>query len=223
MKRKVKKKKLKVKNLLLLLFVIISISALTYLISTVKVRGYYIKGNNYYSDKEILEMTGLDKYPSFLFTNSINVYSKVKKDQIIKNIKIKKTIFFEFNVIVSERRPLYIDSNNKLVLEEGKIVDNIDINVPTLINNIEDKKVYDKFLKKMLKINNNTLNIISEIKYDPNYIDKERFLVSMNDGNYVYLTLSKFQSINNYAKISKTLGDKNGILYLDYGNYFLSQ
>ena len=62
---------------------------------------------------------------------------------------------------------------------------------------------------------------ISEIKYEPNDIDKERFLLSMNDGNYVYVTLSKFSNINNYLEISNTLGDKNGILYLDYGNYFV--
>ena len=43
----------------------------------------------------------------------------------------------------------------------------------------------------------------------------------MNDGNYVYVTMSKFDNINDYLEISKTLGTKNGILYLDYGNYFV--
>ena len=76
---------------------------------------------------------------------------------------------------------------------------------------------------KLNKIDDNSLSIISEIKYDPNYIDKERMLLSMNDGNYVYLTLSKFKSIKNYSKIVRSLGEKKGILYLDYGNYFLSQ
>ena len=28
-------------------------------------------------------------------------------------------------------------------------------------------------------------------------------------------------NINDYLEISKTLGTKNGILYLDYGNYFV--
>ena len=43
----------------------------------------------------------------------------------------------------------------------------------------------------------------------------------MNDGNYVYVTMSKFSSINKYLDIVKTLDSKNGILYLDYGNYFV--
>ena len=42
----------------------------------------------------------------------------------------------------------------------------------------------------------------------------------MNDGNYVYVTLSKFSNVNSYLKISKTLPNR-GILYLDYGNYFV--
>lgn len=224
MKRKVKRKKLKIKNVLFVSFLIIFIIVIINYISKIPVKGYYIKGNTYYTDNEILKMTNLDKYPSFLLTNSITVTNKVKKDNLIKNIKIKKSIFFEFTVIVNERKILFYDEiNKKLILEEGYELDKENTEVPSLVNKIENKKIYNKFLNKMYKVDDNILNIISEIKYDPNYIDNERFLVSMNDGNYVYLTLSKFQSINNYAKISKTLGEKNGILYLDYGNYFLSQ
>ena len=92
---------------------------------------------------------------------------------------------------------------------------------PVLVSDIQDKKLYDKLVNKFKKVNDNTYQSISEIKYDPNDIDKERFLLSMNDGNYVYVTMSKFDNINDYLEISKTLGTKNGILYLDYGNYFV--
>ena len=61
---------------------------------------------------------------------------------------------------------------------------------------------------------------ISEIKYDPNDIDKERFYLTMNDGNYVYLTLNKFNKINSYLEIVKSFNDTKGILYLDSGEYF---
>ena len=44
----------------------------------------------------------------------------------------------------------------------------------------------------------------------------------MVDGNYVYLTLSKFKLINNYLEIMKDekFEGKKGILYLDSGNHF---
>ena len=61
--------------------------------------------------------------------------------------------------------------------------------------------------------------MISEIKYDPNNIDKERFLITMNDGNYVYVTLYKITAINEYLKILSKV-NKKGILYLDSGNFF---
>lgn len=62
--------------------------------------------------------------------------------------------------------------------------------------------------------------MISEIEYVPNDIDKERFIITMNDGNHVYITLYKITSINEYIKIVSTLDNKKGILYLDSGNYF---
>lgn len=223
MKRKVKKKKLKIKNVLFaIFFLFILIISFNY-ISKIKVKGCYVKGNTFYSDEEILKITGINNSSSFLFTNSVLINTKIRKNNIIKKIKIKKDIFLNFTIIVDERKILFNDLNEKkLVLEGGIKINENYLDAPTLIDKIDDKKIYDKFTKKMLKIDKDTLNSMSEIKYEPNYIDKERFLVSMNDGNYIYLTLSKFHMINNYSKISKTLGDKNGILYLDYGNYFLS-
>jgi len=61
---------------------------------------------------------------------------------------------------------------------------------------------------------------ISEILYYPNEQDDDRFLLYMNDGNYVYLTLTKFKQINYYEDVLKSLNGKKGILYLDSGNHF---
>ena len=42
----------------------------------------------------------------------------------------------------------------------------------------------------------------------------------MNDGNYVYITLSKIENLNKYEEIYNSLEGKKGIIYLDSGNYF---
>ena len=44
----------------------------------------------------------------------------------------------------------------------------------------------------------------------------------MSDGNYVYLTINKFENINAYIEIikQKQFENKKGILYLDAGNSF---
>ena len=217
-----KRKKLNLFKVFLVFFCLAFLGFLVYLLSNIKVRGFYIIGNTYYTDQQILEKTGLDKYPSYLLTTSFSVNQKIKRDPLIKNIRIKKTLTGMFEVNVEENKILFYDSSkNQSILENKKIISYYDEDCPVLINEITNKKVYDKFITKFNKIDNKVLNNISEIKYEPNDIDKERFLFSMNDGNYVYVTLSKIANINNYMKISNTLGDKNGILYLDYGNYFV--
>ena len=222
MKRK--KRKLKKKRVFLLFFLLLTLGTLFYLFTLIPVRSIYVIGNKYYTDEEILDKIKVNQQTPFLFTNSVNANLKIRKDKVIKNITIKKNIFLEFNIIVKENRLIYVDNKDKkTVLENGEKIDDTVNDLPVLINEINDKKIYEKFISKFEKVSDDSLNIISEIKYDPNDIDKERFLLSMNDGNYVYITLSKFSKINDYSNISKTLVGKQGILYLDYGNYFLEK
>ena len=219
---KKRKRKLKLSRVFLTLFFLFLVVFIVISLTKIKVKGFSISGNTYYTDNEILDMTGLSKYPSFLLTNSYNVSSKVKDNKLIKRITIKKTLYGRFNVTVTENKILFYDSvNNKSVTADGSLVSYYYEYSPVLVNEVNNKKVYNKIIEKMIKVNDDIFNNISEIKYEPNDIDKERFLLSMNDGNYVYVTMSKFSSINKYLDIVKTLDSKNGILYLDYGNYFV--
>ena len=90
---------------------------------------------------------------------------------------------------------------------------------PTLINYVPDT-IYLEFIESMKKIDKDILNRISEIKYDPNDVDDRRFLLTMNDGNYVYININRFNNLNMYQKLITKLMGKKGILYLDSGEYF---
>ena len=72
----------------------------------------------------------------------------------------------------------------------------------------------------MNKVDSDIVKQISEIKYNPNDVDEELFLLTMTDGNYVYITLNSFNQINQYLDIVKNFSNKKGILHLDSGNYF---
>ena len=87
------------------------------------------------------------------------------------------------------------------------------------INDVNEE-ILTKFINKYKDIDKEIKMQISEIEYLPNDIDKERFLFTMNDGNYVYITIYKTLAINEYNKILPNLEGKKGILYLDSGNYF---
>ena len=72
----------------------------------------------------------------------------------------------------------------------------------------------------MGRIKEDVLSKISDIEYQPNDYDKDRFLLYMDDSNMVYLTLTKFKMINHYNDVLKQLDNHKGILYLDNGNHF---
>ena len=88
---------------------------------------------------------------------------------------------------------------------------------------LKDLESVDQHLKKvekMAKVDKGTLGKISDIEYVPNDYDKDRFLLYMDDGNMVYLTLTKFKQIEYYNDVLEQLEGRKGILYLDSGNHF---
>lgn len=221
-KRKKRRKRLKIKSVLIFLLFIFMIIGFFFALSLIKVRTYYVYDNNYLDDNEILNILKLNKETSFITINTPMEKSLAKKSKLIKDVKIKRTLDFEIKVYIKEYNIMFYDSTKKkTILENKEEVDYIDNNAPVLINEISDKKIYNKLISKMNKINKNTLSMISELTYSPNGIDKERFLFSMNDGNYVYVTLTKLSKINDYKSIIDSVENKKGILYLDYGNYFV--
>ncbi len=217
-KKKKKKRKLKGKSILIVFIIIIVALAITYIYG-LKISVITVKGNTLYSEWEIIKLAGLDNYPSSMQNVSGLIENRLEKDPYIKKAKVKKRFITNVSIEVEENLPLfYYAPNKKTVLENGKETKS-NFPVPTLINYVPNK-IYDDFLDKMADTNYDIVKRISEIKYDPNEVDEERFLLTMNDGNYVYLTLNRFNKINHYIEIVKEFNNKKGILYLDSGEYF---
>ena len=144
---------------------------------------------------------------------------RLEKNIYIKKAKITKKCLREVHITIEDNYPLFYDSDKKKTILLNKKKTTEKLNAPLLINYVPDT-IYNLFLEKMSSLDYDTIKRISEIKYDPNEVDEERFLLTMSDGNYVYLTLEKFEVINNYVDIIKTFNNKKGILYLDSGEYF---
>lgn len=212
-----KKRKLRIKRVILLIIFFFAIYYAIYGLTFIKVNNIIIKGNSILSDEEIIELAKIKNKPSFLLTSNLILEKRLLKNDYIKKADVKKGLLSIY-INITERRVLFIYNDEKITLDKA-IKDKRNIYAPRLINNVPDKK-YDKFIKAMNTINDNTMLKISEVYYDPNNIDDDRFLLYVNDGNKVYLTINKFSKINNYNDIIKTIGSKNGTLYLDYGNYF---
>ncbi len=218
-KNMLKKRKLNLKRVLILIFSLFIMFFLLYLLFTRKIENIYIYNNLILSDQEVIDISKLKNYPSYVLRTKSSIENELLKSKFIKSVEVDKKRFKEIHIYIEEYKPIfYNDINNKAVLENGIEVD-INIELPILISDIEEQ-YYIKLIEKMALVDESVLLKISEIEYKPNNIDKERILLTMNDRNYVYLTLYTFEKINNYNSILPTLEGKRGILYLDSGNYF---
>ena len=227
--KKVMKKRINVKRIIIFFSLIcIIIFGTSYLLNA-RIENIIVTNNKYiyinsftsnFNEQQILEIGKVDNYPKSLFLNTNKIKKNLEKNVYIKKANVEKNGLNTLKITIYENRPLfYNDSKLKTILETGEeVIDLFD--VPILVNYVPDN-IYSKLIEKMNSIEDSILSHISEIKYDPNDVDEERFLFSMTDGNYVYITLERFNVINKYLEIVSSIRDKRGILYLDYGDHFV--
>lgn len=219
-KKIVKRRKLKIFSLLILLLIVGIISFFLYFYIKSGVKNIIIKGNTYLNDEEVLKLAKLTDYPSFIMMNTFKIEDKIEKNKYVRKAKVNRKFFHTVVIEIKEHQILFQNTNNKYVLENGKeILSNKNIRVPKLINYTPEDK-YKSFIENMAEVDKSILGKISEISYDPNEFDKDRFLLYMDDGNSVFLTLTKFEMINYYNEVLSQLEGRKGILYLDSGNHF---
>ena len=212
-------REIRYKRLVLFLLIVFVLVLILLKFLTLRITNIYVDGNVYFSDQEIIEMAKLSNYPSSFFTFSNRVKSNISKNQLIESAKVSKKSFTKIYINVVENRPLFYDQvNNKTVLKDGSTVDK-KYNIPSLSNTVSND-VYNEFLSQFSMINYDVFNNISEIEYTPNSVDSKLFLFTMNDGNYIYVNLDRFESVNKYFDMIVNFNNHKGILYLDSGEYF---
>ena len=219
MKSKKKKRKIRYDRILIFLVIVIFIVISFTFLFNLKISNIYILNNSFLTDQEIIEMAGISDYPETLKNLSVQIEDILKNNIYIKEAKVYKKGLTKVYIDVVENKPLfYYESSKKTILTDGRETDEKFV-VPTVINYITDN-YYDAFINEMANIDENILKRISEIQFSPNDVDDNRFLLTMTDGNYVYVNISTFNKLNKYISIIEELPNKNGILYLDYGNNF---
>lgn len=213
------KRKIKIKKILIFLVFIIILIYLIISFLLIRIKNIYVSGNIMLSEQEVIDISKISDYPNTFLNLSPIIEARLEKNVKIKSAKVYKKWLNQVYIEIEENYPLfYNDSSKKTILLDGKEIDE-KTNSSILINFVPDT-LYEKFITKMSEIDKNILLKISEIKYDKNEVDETRFLFTMTDGNYVYLSLNTFEKLNNYIDIIKNFSDVNGILYLDSGEYF---
>ncbi len=223
-KKIVKRKKLKLIPALIVLLILGGLFFGTYSFINTKLKNIIIYNNNYLTDDYIIKLADIYDYPKFWLINTSKSSKKLKNSPYIKDVKIRRKFYNVLTISVTENLPIYFNnSDSTIVFEDGESVaeeEAIDLfRIPRVINYVPNDKV-NSFIKDMGKVKRDILGKISDIEYVPNEYDKDRFLLYMDDGNMVYLTLTKFEMINYYNEVLGQLEDHKGILYFDSGNHF---
>ena len=223
MAKVIKKKKLRLLPFLIFIIVIAVIVFVCLFVLDTKVKNIIITGNEVLSDDDIIELAGLTDYPSFYKTLNLTMKNNLKENPLIESVDINRSFYHIIEIDVKEYEILYKrEDNGKYVLENKKEVTldkETPYTIPRLINEIP-KKILNRFIKYYKRVDLSIREKISEIKYDPNEFDEERFLLYMDDGNSVYITITKFERLNYYNEVLPQLDGKKGYLYLDSGNHF---
>ncbi len=223
MAKVIKKKKLRLLPFLIFIIVIAVIVFVCLFVLDTKVKNIIITGNEVLSDDDIIELAGLTDYPSFYKTLNLTMKNSIEENPLVKNVDINRSFYHVIEIDVEEYQILYKrEDNGKYVLENKEEVTlnkETPYTIPRLINEIP-KKILNRFIKYYKRVDLSIREKISEIKYDPNDIDEERLLLYMDDGNSVYITITKFERLNYYNDVLPQLDGKKGYLYLDSGNHF---
>ncbi len=214
-----KRFKLRYKRLIIFLIVVLLFVFLLIFLLNLRITNIYVSGNNYISDQSIIEFAKIQNYPKTFFNFSSDISSRLNSSIYIEKSTVKKRGLTKVYIDVVENRPyFYSELKKKTILKNGEYSSDI-FNVPILLNDV-DSSIYNQFLEKYSLINLDVVDIISEIKYVPNDVDNKLFMFSMNDGNFVYVNLDRFEIFNKYFDYVAKFNNHRGILFLDSGEYF---
>ena len=120
MAKKIKKKvKLKIIPIIILLFTLIIGFFIFNLLIKIPIKNIYIEGNKILKDQEIIELAGIENYPSFIKTTSSKIKNKISKSPYVKEVNIDKSELFKVKIKIIEYKLLFINkTTNRIVIEE---------------------------------------------------------------------------------------------------------
>lgn len=216
------KKKVNLKGFLFIILIIYLLGSFIYYLFNLPIKNIEIIGNVNLTDEEIINTAGISDYPNIFKVPIYKIKNNLMSLDLVNKVKIRKNLLGKITIIVSENKILFYNQNtDKIILENGKAIDNNNYLGYGYLINIVPSDIYDELIKGLAKIDQSILSKISEIEYDPDIkddiiLDEERFLLRMNDKNTIYINIANINKLAKYNEIYEVLDiNKPGTLYLD--------
>ncbi len=192
------------------------------------IRNVEVSGNNYVSDKEIIQLSELDNSVSFWNLNTEKVEMKVEESKEIANVTVSRQFPATAKVkVVENARVAYLKKGSQYfpILQSGAILDALPkgdtpVSAPILMQWNESTELSD-MAGELRKVNLSIINRISEIHYTPAGDKAFNLTLYMTDGYEVKTSIADFsEKMNSYPLIVEKLKDKaKGVLYLNEGSW----
>ena len=227
MEKRKKKMRLKKRRFAIIIAVLLFGAISFFYLFNLRIMQIEITGTNLLTDNEIIEIAGIKNYPKLFSVTSFTLKNRIKKLDLVNNVKVTKNLFGKLSIKVDEARVLFYNKNNdKIVLSNEKEIEFSQkyLGIPTLLNYVPSD-IYKDLIKGLNYINDDVLRLISEMEYSPSktsdgeIIDDNRFMLRMNDTNTVYMNTINIKKLNKYMEITSTViatnAEKYGVLYLD--------
>lgn len=194
-----------------------------------KIKDVIVVGNKTLERKEILDIAKIKLDNSITSVFSTSIKNNLENNDLIKKAFIKKDFVNQkIYIQIEELQGLFYYEHNGLtyvtdVNFNTQVVNNNNLNFPKFIDylNVKDEQK-NEFLEQLKQLKPSVINQISEIKYVPTKTYENRFLLKMNDRNFVYLlTTNAASKLNYYQELKRTLPKNQSVdVYLENADYF---
>ncbi len=193
------------------------------------IEGFEVEGNDFLNDNLIIKETGIkDK------TSLINIFVKdIKldnKNEYIEGIKLNYKLSSKtLEIKVDEIKPAYHDDENTYYLNNNDDLLKTDKSfaTPYIDSSIKDKDLKDKIISEITKLPYDIFLQIDTISSGKYKKDKNVLLITMHDGNDIYIYPEQIYSKLKYYNQIKFILNQNkkgeGNIYLFMGDYYESK
>lgn len=230
--KNLRKKKTNRRLILLLSIFFILIGCVLYFLSPLSyVKTIQIEGNQYLSDKKIINLSKINTKQSIWNVDIAHTEANILKNPEIKSAEVVPVFPNSLKITVEENeRMAYLRKGKSFmpILENGVILKSLEsteipVFAPILIGFTEGEPL-NLLLEEFTKLSDEIVNSISEVHYRPTKTDKYHITLFMNDGFEVTATALTFSDkMKHYPSIVSQLDPKEkGVIDLEVGSFFQS-
>ncbi len=214
-------------------YMLISIIALLFIIiffmPIFGIDKYEVKGNDFLNDDLIIKETGIKERTSLL--NILIKDSKLdNKSEYVEEVNLNYKLSSKTLVIkVDEIKPAYHDDETNYYLNNNNELIKTDkaFSSPYIDTSIKNKELKEQIISEIVKLPYDIFLQIESIEYGKYKKDNNVLLISMYDGNDIYIYPEQIYSKMKYYNQIKFILDQNkkgpGNIYLFMGDYYESK